>query len=93
MAAPGPRRWRLRSSASTSQVDQLLERVVDATVPSVISAYTDKIAKLEERKTLLHEAMADFGKPGSTFEESVRTSINFLASHWNLRCSGVLENQ
>lgn len=75
------------------QVNQFLERVVDATVPSVIAAYEDKIAKLEERKALIHEAMADLGKPRSTFEETVRTSMAFLASPWNLWRSGVLENQ
>lgn len=45
-------------------IEQLLDRVVVATVPSVISAYEDRIRKIEEQKLLLQEKLAPLRPPG-----------------------------
>ena len=75
------------------QVAQLLDRVVDASVPSVIAAYEDKIRKLEEDKLLVREKMSSAGEPASTYEDTLRTALDFLANPWNLWKSGDLEQQ
>lgn len=73
------------------QVAAYLDRVVEASVPSVVAAYENKIAKLEERKLLVQEQIASIGRPRSTFDDTVRTALGFLSSPWNLWSSGVLE--
>ena len=72
------------------QVSQLLERILDASVPSVIAAYEERVRKLEEDKIVIKERMANCGQPASTFDETLRTSLDFLANPWNLWASGDL---
>lgn len=75
------------------QVAQLLERILDASVPSVIGAYEERIRKLEEDKLIIHERMAVTGRPVSTFDATLRTALGFLSSPWNLWSSGQLEDK
>lgn len=75
------------------QVAQLLDRIIDARVPSVIAAYEDKVRKLEEEKLLIVERMASAGRPARTFGESLRTALDFLANPWNLWVKGGLEDR
>ena len=75
------------------QVSQLLDRIIDATVPSVIAAYEDRIRKLEMDKLAIQERMASGGRPKSTFEDTARTAMLFLSNPWKLWESGVLEQR
>ena len=75
------------------QVAQLLDRIVDASVPSVIAAYEDRIRDLEERKLSLQERIALNTKPQSSFEETLRTALTFLANPWILWRSERLEDK
>lgn len=75
------------------QIEQLLERVVEARTPSVIGAYEDRIAKLEEEKLVVRENMADAKRPKSSFDDTLRTALGFLANPWNQWVSGKLENR
>ncbi len=75
------------------QVAQLLERVLDATVPSVVAAYESRIAKLEEQRLLIAERMASAGQPASSFDATLRTALGFLASPWKLWSSDRLEDK
>ena len=75
------------------QVGQLLERILDANVPSVIAAYEDRIRQLEEEKLALKEKMAGSTRPKASFEQTVRTALGFLANPWNLWISGELEQR
>ena len=75
------------------QVSQLLERVVDASVPSVIAAYEERIQKLEEDKLVIQEQIANQGRPVSTFEDTLRTALAFLSNPCILWTSGRLENR
>lgn len=75
------------------QVSQLLERNLDATVPSVIDVYEDRIRKLEEEKILAREQIAAAGRPVSSFDDTLRTALNFLSSPWNLWASERLEDR
>jgi site-specific DNA recombinase len=75
------------------QVEGLLERVLDATVPSVIAAYEERIRRLEADKVLIRERMLTAGKPRNSFERTLRTSLEFLSNLWNLWHSGDLVQQ
>ncbi len=66
------------------QIDQLLDRIVDASNSSVVSAYEKRIAKLEREKLVAEEQLAQCGKPRHTFEESFEHAMRFLASPWNI---------
>jgi DhnA family fructose-bisphosphate aldolase class Ia len=45
------------------QVNRLLERILDASLPSVIMAYENRIRALEEEKLVIHERVANAGGP------------------------------
>ncbi len=75
------------------QVNQLLERILDASLPSVITAYENRIRTLEEEKLAIHERVADEGRPKASFDKTLRTALDFLANPWNLWSSGTLEDR
>lgn len=75
------------------QSAQLLERIIETDVPSVIAAYEQRISKLEGQKAVLKEKSAEMGRPAHTFEDTLRTALNFLANPWNLWKSEKLEDR
>jgi site-specific DNA recombinase len=75
------------------QVSQFLERVLDANVPSVIAAYEDRIQKLEEEKLAIKERIANVSRPASSFDDALRTALDFIASPWKLWNSERLEER
>lgn len=75
------------------QVSQLLERILDASVPSVIAAYENRIQKLEEEKLLIAQRMVSGRRPANSFEQSLRTALGFLASPSILWKTGQLEDR
>jgi len=66
------------------QIDQLLDRIVEASNQSVIAAYEKKIAQLEREKLLAEEELLSVGKPRYTLEESFELAFRFLSSPWNI---------
>ena len=76
-----------------AQVGQFLDRVVEANVPSVIAAYEDRIRKIEEQKLLLQERLANTASPASTFDDALRTALDFVSNPWNLWKSHRLEDR
>ncbi len=70
------------------QIDELLERIVDATNPRVIQAYENKIGKLEDQKIILREKAQKTGQPQYTFEQMFELSMLFLTNPWKIWCSG-----
>jgi site-specific DNA recombinase len=75
------------------QVSQLLDRIVETDVASVISAYEARIRKLESDKLAIAEKLATSGRPAHTFDDALRNSLMFLASPWKLWESGQLESR
>ncbi len=75
------------------QVTGFLERILDATVPTVVSAYEDRIRKLEADKHVVLERIESAGRPADRFEETFRTSMRFLANPWKLWETGQLDNR
>lgn len=75
------------------QVSQFLERFLDASVPSVIAAYEERIAKLEREKLVIDEKRANASRPASSFDDTLRTALDFISSPWNLWKSERLEDR
>ena len=74
-------------------VEQFLDRIAQAQLPSVITAYENRIRQLEERKIEIGERIANCGRPLRSFDETLRTSLDFLANPWNLWASERLEHK
>lgn len=74
-------------------VEQFLDRIAQAQLPSVIAAYENRIRRLEERKIEISERIANCGRPLRSFDEALRTSLDFLANPWNLWASERLEHK
>ena len=75
------------------QIEQLLDRIVDASSGTVISAYEKRIAKLEEEKLKMAEQLATGSKPQRSFEELFELAMSFLANPSKLWASERLEDK
>ncbi len=75
------------------QVEQLLDRILDAETATVVRAYEVRIRKLEEQKAALAEKITNCGRPLRSFDESLRTSLDFLSNPWKLWTSERLEDK
>lgn len=75
------------------QIDGLLDRIVEASNPKVISAYEKRIAALEHEKLALEEQRRNAGKPKHTFEEMFELAMSFLANPCKLWESDRIEHK
>ncbi len=75
------------------QIDGLLDRIVDASSPSVINAYEKRIAKLEREKLIAAERSQPHGKPLRPFEEMFELSMQFLSNPCDIWASEHLESK
>ena len=75
------------------QAEQLVERIVDSKIPSAIAAYEERLMKFEEEKLLLKERILNAGRPVSSYEDTLRTALDFIASPWKLLRSERLEHR
>ena len=73
------------------QIEGLLDRIVEASSPSVINAYEKRIAKLEREKLVAVEKSETGGKPQRPFEEMFELSMEFLSNPCKIWDSGLLE--
>ncbi|MEL6220958.1 MAG: recombinase zinc beta ribbon domain-containing protein, partial [Pseudomonadota bacterium] len=74
----------------SKQIDALLDRIVEAESPTVISAYEKKIAKLERERLLLADQARSADQPKHSFDEMFELAFGFLANPWKLWESGQL---
>ncbi|GLO72457.1 hypothetical protein MACH17_39740 [Phaeobacter inhibens] len=72
------------------QIEGLLDRVVDADSPTLITAYEKRIEKMEREKLILDEKLQNQGKPMHTFEQMFEHALKFLSNPWKLWKSGNL---
>lgn len=80
-------------SAIDKQIDGILDRIVQSSVPTVISRFEERVRELEEEKLRLVERKAQSGRPASNYEDTLRTALAFLANPWNLWKSDRLEDR
>jgi site-specific DNA recombinase len=76
-----------------NQIQQFLDRILDASSASVMTAYEKRINELESQKALLAEKVASCGRPVASFGETYRTAFDFLANPWKLWRSDKLEDR
>jgi site-specific DNA recombinase len=74
-------------------IERFLDRIAQAQLPSVITAYENRIRRLEERKIEISEKIASCGSPLRSFDETLRTSLDFLANPCNFWASDRLEHK
>ncbi|PUB90898.1 MAG: recombinase [gamma proteobacterium symbiont of Ctena orbiculata] len=75
------------------KIEQFLDRIVNADSTTVINAYEKRIQELEDSKIVIREKIAFCSKPVRSFDETVRTAMQFLANPYKLWASGRLEDQ
>ena len=75
------------------KIDALLDRIVDVTNGSVVSAYEKRIRDLEAQKTLMEEKIASCGRPLASFGDTYRTAFDFLANPCKLWHSPRIEDR
>ena len=66
------------------KIDELLDRIVDASNQSVVSAYERRVSALEREKLLLRERLDKGATPKTTWEESFELAMRFLSSPWKV---------
>jgi len=81
---------KLQIAAAEKKIGQLLERIVETSNESVISAYERKVEDLEREKLVLLEKTARCGTAIGSFDATFRTAFDFLANPWNIWESGGL---
>lgn len=62
------------------QVNQLLDRLVDASSVLIAQTYEKRITELQQQKALTQEKIAACGRPLASFGETYRTAAAFLAN-------------
>ena len=68
------------------EIEQLLDRIVEANSSSVIRAYENRIKELEEQKLEFKEKINFCGKPVKEIDAIFRTAMGFLSKPhklWN----------
>ncbi|MEO0399454.1 MAG: hypothetical protein AAF224_08545, partial [Pseudomonadota bacterium] len=75
------------------KIDQLMDRIVEAEISSIIAAYEKRIAKLETEKLVLEEKREKLGGQKHTFEEMFEHALCFLSNPRKLWDSGVLAHR
>ena len=75
------------------EVNQFLQRIVETSMPAVISAYEERIRKLQEEKIAVQERMANGHRPAASFDKALRTALEFISSPWNIWKKGNLEDK
>ena len=75
------------------QVELLLDRIVDAKTATVMGAFEARIQKLENEKLVLTESITAIPKPLRTFDDTLRTALEFLSNPWKLWVSEHLEDR
>lgn len=73
------------------QISTLLDRIVDATLSSVVAAYEKRIAELERAKLLLGEQRQRVTPRAGTFDDLFELAMGFLASPSKIWEMGKLE--
>lgn len=66
------------------QIDQLMDRIVEASSVSMITAYERRVEKLQREKLIAAEKLQQKPGPKRPFEEMFELACDFLSSPWNI---------
>lgn len=70
------------------QIEKLLERIVESSNDSVISAYEKKIENLEQEKARHNRQMVQLEKPRRPYHECLEPALQFVTNPYKLWVSG-----
>ena len=85
--------WQRQLHEADKQIDALLDRIVEASNPTIIAAYEKRLAKLERQKFVLAEKIAQAVPPKGRLEEVIELSLRFLSSPWNIYQNGQFQER
>ena len=80
------RHYRTELANVEQEINQLLDRIVDASSPRVVQAYEKRIDELENKKLIFAEKAAETAAPKHGIDEMLELSLTFLANPlkiWN----------
>ncbi|MEM7745633.1 MAG: zinc ribbon domain-containing protein [Pseudomonadota bacterium] len=89
-AQPGHAKLATEVTDIEKQIDQLLDKIVDATSDYTVRAYEARIAKLEREKMRLDDQRMGFVPLNGRLGEVIEHALMFLANPWNLYKKGDL---
>ncbi len=75
------------------QIENIMDRLVEAESPSVVKAYEKRIQKLETDKAVLVEKSGQSLRPLRSFDTALRTALDFISNPHKLWASGRLEDR
>ena len=75
-------------AALDRKIDTLIDRISDASNPSLIASYEDKISILNREKRMTVEKSQNQRLPEARFEEKLEPLLQFLSNPWKLWESG-----
>ncbi len=70
------------------QMEDIIERIMEANSPAVIAAYESKVEKLERKRLLIEEKLQNAATPKGRFEDVIELGLTFLANPYKLWASG-----
>ncbi len=73
---------------TSKQIDNLLDRIMNSSSPSVIGAYEKRIEELEREKIRLAERAESAVPSEARLSEFIEPAMAFLASPWNIYKNG-----
>ena len=70
------------------QLENMLDRIVEANSASVVNAYESRIEKLERDKLVLNDRITKSVPPKGRLDDCIELSLKFLSSPWNIWKNG-----
>ena len=88
-------RTRLRQEVTRieRQIEQLVDRIINADSPALTSAYENRVRSLETEKAEIAEKMSNCGRVLPEFDDHFRTALEFLKNPKTLWYSKALEDK
>ena len=80
--------WKRQIKTTEKQIDDLLDRIVDAGSESVVRAYEKRIDKLERQKALLSERAVKELPDADTQSGCMELSLGLLSNPWDIYKNG-----
>ena len=77
-------------AALETQIESLLDRIVESNSATVIAAYEKRIEKLEREKLVLEDRVQSGPRSAHSFEDMFERALAFLSSPWKIWKTGNL---
>ncbi|GGF35675.1 serine type site-specific recombinase [Youhaiella tibetensis] len=84
---------RKEMKAIDQEVARTLDKILVVSLPAVIKAFEDQVEELQAKRRLIAEKLQNVGRPKLSFEETLRTALDFISNPWILWSSGRLEDR